>query len=330
MMTLDSRFSLENHLLTHPLSYTSKGEDVVAGLRRSPKSLPAHYFYDHDGSQLFEEICGLPEYYPTRTETAILATVADTIATTTGPCDLIELGSGSSTKTRLLLDAYRHHHYPLRYLPVDVSDRLLEDSARSILADYAQITVYGLISTYALALAELPPCDFPRRLIIFLGSSLGNFTPAQVEEFFQQVYNALEPGDYFLLGVDLEKPTQILEAAYNDAQGVTAAFNLNCLQHLNWRFDGNFNLEKFRHDAHFNADLSQIEMHLVSQVSQDVTLKKLDLSVHFDSGERLLTEISRKFKPMAIANDLSRHGLTPQQTWTDSQQWFGLILCQRN
>ena len=166
----------------------------------------------------------------------------------------------------------------------------------------------------------------------FLGSSLGNFLPDQCQQFFQQVASALNPGDYFLLGVDLVKPKDILEAAYNDTQGGTAAFNLNILHHLNWRFGGNFVLEQFTHHACFNAELSQIEMYLQSMMSQTASLDNIGLTVDFAAGERILTEVSRKFTLTgedAITTQLSRHHLTPQQVWTDDNNWFALILCRR-
>ncbi|BFM39279.1 L-histidine N(alpha)-methyltransferase [Synechocystis sp. LKSZ1] len=326
---LQSRLTLDNYLLTHPLSYTDRGEDVILGLSQPPKSLPPHYFYDDLGSMLFEKICTLPEYYPTRTEAQILAQQAPAIAHCTGPCDLMELGSGSSTKTRLLLDAYTQLGYGLHYLPVDVSEGLLTDTAQALLEDYPQLTIHGLVSTYELAFAELPPPQFSRRLMVFLGSTLGNFSPGQTQQFFQQVQGALQTGDYFLLGVDLQKPVEIIEAAYNDSQGITAEFNLNMLRHLNWRFEGNFNLDYFQHRAIFNTEKSQIEMYLVSQVPQTVSLKKLALTVQFEAGESLLTEISRKFNLQTLVTALTQYHLPPQQVWTDPQHWFGLLLCQR-
>lgn len=328
-LNLQCRLALDNYLLTHPLSYTNRGEDVIIGLSDQPKSLPPHYFYDDLGSILFEKICTLPEYYPTRTEAHILAQQATAIADCTGPCDLIELGSGSSSKTRLLLDAYTRLNYSLHYLPIDVSDRLLVETAQALLADYPQLTIHGLVSTYELALTELPAAQFARRLMVFLGSSLGNFSPPQTQQFFQLVQGALHPGDYFLLGVDLQKPVEIIEAAYNDSQGVTAQFNLNMLRHLNWRFEGNFNLDSFQHRAIFNTEQSQIEMYLVSHILQAVTLKKLALTVQFEAGELLLTEISRKFDLTALVTALTQHQLPPLQVWTDPQHWFGLLLCQR-
>lgn len=329
---LASRFQLENRLVSHPQSYIHNGEDVVQGLQQSPKTLPPHYFYDDRGSLLFEEICTLPEYYPTRTEAQILTAIADTLAELTGPCDLIELGSGSSTKTRILLSAYHRQKLGLRYIPVDVSEGILTTNAEAILQTYPDLRIQGLVSTYQLALDHLPACDFPHRLMAFLGSSLGNFPPAACTDFFQQVSHALTKGDYFLLGVDLRKSVEILEAAYNDAQGITAAFNLNMLRHLNWRFHGNFDLNQFAHQAWFNDPASQIEMHLKSLTDQTVQLDRLGLKVNFAAGETILTEVSRKFSldgATSITGELADHGLKPLQVWTDDQDWFALILSQK-
>ena len=197
-----------------------------------------------------------------------------------------------------------------------------------MLKDYARLTIHGLVSTYQLALEDLPPAQFASRLVAFLGSTLGNFSPQECDRFFEQVTSALNQGDYFLLGIDLQKDNQILEAAYNDSQGITAQFNLNILEHLNWRFDGNFNLSEFQHRSFYNQEKSQIEMHLVSQKEQVVNLEALDLTIQFATGENMLTEISRKFNLKQMEAYLENQGLKTVKIWTDSQTWFGLILCQ--
>ena len=306
----------------------SRGADIIEGLSQISKILPPQYFYDDRGSQLFEQICGLPEYYPTRTETAILQSYAAAIAQETGACELIELGSGSATKTRILLDAYCDRGYPLRYLPIDVSGGILKQSAIDLLDAYAELEIHGLVGTYELALKRLPPPQLPARMICFLGSTLGNLKAQECDTFFNQIKVALQPGEYFLLGVDLQKSKQQLEAAYNDSQGITAAFNLNMLRHLNWRFDGNFNRLQFRHWSFYNESENQIEMHLKSLCTQTVRLEALDFTVNFKPGETILTEISRKFDLSQIQQELQTYGLTPLKAWTDSNQWFGLILYQ--
>ena len=301
---------------------------VVSGLSKANKSLPARYFYDARGSQLFEDICQLPEYYPTRTEASILKQYATEIIHRTQAEELVELGSGSSTKTRYLLDAYPSGDRPIYYIPIDVSDSILKESAYDLLADYPQLKIRGKVATYSQALQQLSTSFFGKRLIIFLGSSIGNFNARECDRFIELVTSALNPGDYFLLGIDLQKPAAILEAAYNDSQGVTAAFNLNMLQHLNNRFNGNFNLNLFEHWAIYDGVKHQIEMYLVSQQQQSVTLQDLNLTIELNKKEKILTEISRKFDLVKMRKYLSDRSLNIIQTYTDSRQWFSLLLCQ--
>ena len=307
---------------------TNGDSDVIQGLTETLKSLPPRYFYDDRGSKLFEQICELPEYYPTRTETQILRQYGSEISQITGACELVELGSGSSTKTRLLLDAYEANAYPLRYVPIDVSAGILESSAQQLLFDYPSLQVHGLVGTYELALQQLTPTQLPTRMILFLGSTVGNLARQECDIFFSQITAALDVGEYFLLGVDLQKPKHLLEAAYNDSQGVTAEFNLNMLEHLNRRFQGNFDTQLFEHWAFYNDQLHQIEMHLRSLKAQTVRLETLDLTVQFEANETIRTEISRKFDLSIIQEELQAKGLKPTKVWTDPKQWFGLILCQ--
>ncbi|MEH2263477.1 L-histidine N(alpha)-methyltransferase [Nostoc sp.] len=326
--SVEKRLQIQRLLGATQIVAPSSGSDVVKGLTQTPKSLPPSYFYDDGGSELFEQICDLPEYYLTRTETTILQQYAGEIAKITGPCELVELGSGSSTKTRILLDAYQNLGYSLHYLPIDVSAGMLETSAKQLLGDYPLLQVYALAGTYELALAQLLPTQLPSRMICFIGSSLGNLTPDECDVFFSEITEALQVGEYFLLGIDLQKPKHILEPAYNDSQGVTAAFNLNMLEHLNQRFDGNFDTTQFEHWAFYNQSEQQIEMHLRSLRSQIVELHALKLKVNFALGETILTEISRKFDLYIIKQQLTAQGLSPLEVWTDPNQWFGLLLCQ--
>jgi L-histidine Nalpha-methyltransferase len=316
------------HLLNPDQNYADDGREAIAGLTQEQKSLPPRYFYDDKGSELFEQICELPEYYPTRTEAAILQEYASVVSQITGPCELVELGSGSSTKTRLLLDAYSKLNHPLLYLPIDISAGILKEGAKRLLIDYPLLQVRALVGTYEQALAKLAPTSLSKRMIIFLGSTLGNFTQKECDRFFSQIKKTLASGDYFLLGIDLQKPIDILEAAYNDSQGVTAAFNLNMLQHLNWRFSGNFDLSLFEHLAFYNQVESQIEMHLRVKRSHFVRLDTLNLTVNFQEGETILTEISRKFDIKQMSEYLQTKGLKILQVWTDSNQWFALLLFQ--
>ncbi len=316
-------------IVTSDDAQDSARRDARSGLSTIPKSLPPYFFYDDRGSQLFEQICQLPEYYPTRTEAGILRDCAAEIVDITGVCELVELGSGSSIKTRLLLDAYAAANYPIRYLPIDVSAGILEHSSRALLQDYPTLQVHALASTYDRGLASLPTSELPNRAISFIGSSLGNLPPDYCQSFLASIAAALRSGEFFLLGIDLHKDRGLLEAAYDDSQGVTAAFNLNMLRHLNRRFDGNFDLDRFRHHSFYNEAERQIEIYLKSLVDQTVTLKELDLTVEFEAGELMLTEISRKFDLSQMQQQLSELGLNPVRTWTDPNNYFALILAQR-
>jgi L-histidine Nalpha-methyltransferase len=306
-----------------------EGDDVLQGLSQTPKVLPCRYFYDDRGSELFEQICDLPEYYPTRTEQSILETYALEIAHLTGACELVELGSGSSRKTRLLLEAYSQISHHLQYCPIDVSAGILKSTALDLLSQYPHLSLCGLAGTYEQALAQLPRFGLERRTLIFLGSTLGNLDEQACNRFLTQIQQSLQPGEFFLLGVDLQKPINIIEAAYNDAQGTTAAFNLNMLNHLNNRFQGDFELEHFAHAAIYNAIEHQIEMQLCSLKNQTVFLKDLDCTITIQAGETIRTEISRKFHVPTLSSTLENHALKPLQIWTDPQSWFALLLCQR-
>ena len=312
------------------------GDDVVQGLTKSPKSLPPKYFYDDRGSELFEQICDLPEYYPTRTEASILNQYADEIAAITGSCELVELGSGSSSKTHYLLSAYQKAAHSLTesvpdafsYIPIDVSGGILKTTVLHLQEKYPDLRLEGLLGTYEEALLYLGKNHRQSRMIFFLGSSIGNFTAAESDDFLGKVSHALTQGDYFLLGIDLQKPKHILEAAYNDAQEVTAAFNLNMLAHLNWRFQGDFDLDLFTHQAIYNEVDHQIEMYLHARSQHQVSLDILDLKLQFQAGESILTEISRKFDLEEIQVQLRSQGLETVKIWTDPQKLFGLVLCQ--
>ena len=326
---LEARLQID-YLLDNKTIEKEDIQEVTNGLLGVPKTLPARYFYDNKGSQLFEQICQLPEYYPTRTEASILEQYAIEIVNQTKVDELVELGSGSSSKTRFLLDAYRRLNRILYYTPVDVSDSILKASAYNLLADYTNLKIDGKVATYAQALQHLKESFLGRRMIVFLGSSIGNFNDSECDRLIEQVTAALNPGDYFLLGIDLQKPLEILNAAYNDAHGVTAAFNLNMLQHLNHRFQGNFDLSLFKHQAIYNQIDNQIEMYLISQQAQSVTLENLHLTIELAKGEAILTEISRKFNLEHMRSYLGDRLLKLIQSYTDPQQWFGLLLCQKS
>lgn len=323
--SLNSRLNID-YLLDIKALEQDDVQDLISGFNNIPKSIPARYFYDAKGSQLFEKICELPEYYPTRTEASILRQYAVEIASQTQVKELIELGSGSSTKTRYLLDAYHNSQSDLIYSPIDVSSSILKSSAIALLKKYPRLKIKGKVATYDQALQDLNSESSTSKMIVFLGSSIGNFEPNQCDRFMAQITKALNHGDYFLLGLDLQKPKNILEAAYNDAQGVTAAFNLNMLQHLNHRFNGNFNLDLFKHQAIYNSVEHQIEMYLISQQKQSVVLKAIDLAIEIQKSEKILTEISRKFDLKEMQEYVSNFNLSTVQAYTDKQQKFGLML----
>ena len=330
-MTLSSpdqvRFTLE-HCALNPINLNHH-QDLIDGLSQPFKSIPSRYFYDDLGSKLFEQICLLPEYYPTRTETKILQEYSDKIAKHTGNLALVELGSGSSTKTRYLLDAYNHCYSSLHYIPIDISGSILKDSVLSLLDDYPNLTIDGKVGTYEQCLANLSVAEQQQKMIMFLGSTIGNFDPEECDRFLDLISSALNPGDYFLLGLDLQKPKPILEAAYNDSQSITAQFNLNILQHLNWKFQGNFDLNLFEHQAIYNEQQNQIEMYLVSQQAQSIDLGVLDLTIQLAPEEKILTEISRKFDVGQISQILEHKNLSFCQSYTDEQKWFSLLLFQQ-
>jgi dimethylhistidine N-methyltransferase len=315
--------------LESPQVTVAEGLDVIEGLSQPQKTLPCRYFYDDRGSALFEQICDLPEYYLTRTEQGILEQYAGAIAQLTGACELVELGSGSSRKTRLLLEVYSELDYELQYCPIDVNAGILKATALDLLGQYPKLKLCGLAGTYEQALAHLPPAESENRMLIFLGSTIGNLDEVACERFLTRIQQALQPGEFFLLGVDLQKPIPIIEAAYNDAQGVTAQFNLNILQHLNHQFQANFDLRQFAHWAFYNPVQHQIEMHLRSLTAQTVQLKALEYEVSLVAGETIQTEISRKFHLPTLICKLESLAFHPLGTWTDPQGWFALLLCQR-
>jgi len=307
------------------------GEEIRCSLRGTPKRLPCRFFYDELGSQLFERICALPEYYLTRTESALLAEIAAEIAARTGPCEIVELGSGSSSKTQRLLDAYAPLAATLAYAPIDVSPSSIELGAARLLERYPSLSVHAVVGTYETGLALLAAAraePASPRLLVFLGSTIGNLTAVETARFLADARAALQSGDWLLVGTDLEKDPRIIEAAYNDSRGVTAAFNLNILRHINRRFRADFDLERFAHRAFYNREARQIEMHLVSLAPQEVRIAALDASLALAEGETIETEISRKFDLAAFARVLAERGFSPTAQWSDARSWFGLTLAR--
>ncbi|MFC8224926.1 L-histidine N(alpha)-methyltransferase [Streptomyces sp. NPDC057287] len=295
--------------------------DVLSGLTRHPKTLPPKWFYDARGSDLFEEITRLTEYYPTRAEREILVARAGEIARVSGARTLIELGSGSSDKTRHLLDALPDLH---TYVPVDVSESALAGAAEALLAERPQLSVHALVADFTQAL-ELPESPGPR-LVVFLGGTLGNLLPAERAEFLRSVRARLAPGDGLLLGTDLVKDEGTLVAAYDDAAGVTASFNKNVLAVVNRELGADFPADDFDHVALWDPDNEWIEMRLRARRALTVKVRELDLVVQFEEGEDLRTEVSAKFREERVREELAAAGLRLDQWWTDAAGRFALSL----
>ncbi|MET9118559.1 L-histidine N(alpha)-methyltransferase [Streptomyces longwoodensis] len=295
--------------------------DVLHGLTTTPKTLPPKWFYDAHGSALFELITDLPEYYPTRAEREILDARATEIATASGARTLVELGSGSSEKTRLLLDALTG----LRaYVPVDVSESALTGAGQALAAERPRLEVHALIADFTRPL-ELPDTPGPR-LVAFLGGTIGNLLPAERARFLASVRALLAPGDALLLGTDLVKDEQVLVRAYDDAAGVTAAFNKNVLAVVDRELGADFDLDAFDHVALWDAEQEWIEMRLRSRTAQTVKVPALGLAVDFAAGEELRTEVSAKFRQDGVRAELAEAGLELSHWWTDTDGRFALSL----
>jgi L-histidine N-alpha-methyltransferase len=295
--------------------------DVLHGLTRTPKSLPPKWFYDARGSELFEEITRLPEYYPTRAEREILAARAPEIAAATGARTLVELGSGSSEKTRFLLDALPGLH---TYVPVDVSESALAGAAEALLAERPALNVHALIADFTRGLA-LPGTPGPR-LVAFLGGTIGNLLPGERAVFLRSVRSLLDPGDFLLLGTDLVKDEEVLVRAYDDAAGVTAAFNKNVLAVLARELGADVDPDDFDHVALWNSENEWIEMRLRARSAFTVKIRELDLAVPFEAGEELRTEVSAKFRQDGVRTELRAAGLELTHWWTDEEGRFALSL----
>jgi L-histidine N-alpha-methyltransferase len=324
-----------DNLLPADFRESSLRADVLTGLSATPKWLPPKWFYDAEGSALFEKITELPEYYPTRAERAILRAASAGIAAASRAGTLVELGSGSSEKTRLLLDALRAGGTLRRYVPVDVSDSALRAAGSAVAAEYPGLEVHGVVADFGADLglnASRPsanegagPDDGPR-LVAFLGSTIGNMMPPERARFLSRVRSALRPGDSLLLGTDLVKDPAVLVAAYDDSAGVTAAFNKNVLSVLNASLGADFDLDAFDHVAVWDAKSEWIEMRLRSTAAQDVRVPGVGLTVAFGAGEEMRTEVSAKFRRAGVAAELAAAGFGMRSWWTDDAGQFGLSL----
>ncbi|HEY1593177.1 MAG TPA: L-histidine N(alpha)-methyltransferase [Solirubrobacteraceae bacterium] len=304
-------------------------DDVLDGLTRPFKELPPKHFYDARGSELFEQICELPEYYPTRTEVQILTDRAAEIVELTGAGELVELGSGAADKARILLDAMAAAGTLRRYIPLDVSEQALQQAAEQLVAEYDGLQVDGVIGDFERHLESVPERDGGPRIVALLGGTIGNFPPGSRRRLLRGVGGLLGPEDRLLLGTDLVKDPAVIEAAYDDAAGITAEFNRNVLHVINRELDADFTPADFDHVAFFDRKHEWVEMRLRARSPQTVTVGSLSLNVEFEAGEELRTEISAKFTRTRLENDFHAAGLRLDRWFTDPDALFALSLAAR-
>lgn len=303
----------------------SLAEDVLDGLTKPFKELPPKHFYDTRGAELFDRICELPEYYPTRTERAILQDHAERIAAATSAAELVELGSGTAAKTRVLLDALSAAGTLDRYVPVDVTEAMVRTCAEQLTSEYPGLRVHGVIGDFERHLDRVPPAE-GARLVVFLGGTIGNFPPGSRRRFLREIARLLGPEDHLLMGTDLVKDPDVLERAYDDSEGVTAEFNRNLLRVLNRELDADFDPEDFEHVALFDREHEWIEMRLRARRTHTTTVRGLGLSVRFEQDEEMRTEISAKFTRLRVEEDLAAAGMELASWLTDSDELFALSL----
>ncbi|HEX6496912.1 MAG TPA: L-histidine N(alpha)-methyltransferase [Acidobacteriaceae bacterium] len=317
-------------------AYTPLGSEVYRGLTARPRTLSPWLFYDQEGSRLFEQITELDEYYVTRTERGIFQANADTIiAAASAPTPhgvereltVVELGAGTATKTGLLLQAAVRRQQTVTYCALDVSESALREARHNLTSAIPGVVFESRVADYTEGLGDLP-ADGTRRLVLYIGSNLGNFELAQGRELLRDIRKQLTPGDMLLLGVDLVKDIPTLVAAYDDARGITAAFNRNVLARINRELGADFDLTKFRHKVRWNGEHARIEMHLESLVAHEVSIGSLDLSLAIRRGETIHTENSYKFTIDGARNLLAQTGFSVVENWTDSQKWFGVFLAR--
>jgi len=302
--------------------------DVLTGLTASEKFIPSKYFYDARGSELFEKICRLPEYYPTRTELSILKDAAPAIMHYFRRGDIVELGAGANWKIRTLLDAVPQDRFPdIRYIPVDVSEAALESSSEELLKLYPGLNLLGVVADFTRHMEMIPAGR--EKLFVFFGSTIGNFDEDDGGRFLKSVAGSMGTEDRLLLGIDMLKQRDILERAYNDSSGVTAEFNKNILRVLNRDLDADFNLDRFRHRAVFNAEKERIEMYLQADTGMAVRINALGITVELEEGEGILTEICRKFTREGVDRMAFDAGLNVTKWFSDPKGWFSLVEMER-
>ena len=304
-------------------------EDVSFSLNQNSKFISPKYFYDKKGSELFEKICDLPEYYPTRTEIQILKKIKpDLQKYLDDSFRLVELGSGSSVKTRLILDVFSNFQRRIDYFPIDISE-ILTESSELLQKDYDQLHITGIVDTYEGGLEFIENYDNKKNLIIFLGSSFGNFSPKEGKIFLEKINSVMKKSDLFLIGLDLVKNKKTLEEAYDDSQGVTAKFNLNVLSRINDELDADFDLTNFKHVAMYNEKDQRVEMYLKSLVNQSVIISKANLSLKMSQDELIHTEHSHKYTISQIQEMMKDAGFEIKEMWQDSQKLFSLTLVSK-
>ncbi len=305
-------------------------EEISSSLDRDSKFISPKFFYDKRGSDLFETICTLPEYYPTRTEIQILKNLQSELPSFIDESfRLVELGSGASVKTRLILDIFTKSQSRTEYFPIDISE-ILTESSEQLLRDYNSLHITGIIDTYEGGLEFLKNYDDKKNLIIFLGSSFGNFSPSDGKVFLEKINSTMKSDDLFLIGLDLVKDSKILESAYDDSQGVTAKFNLNVLSRINDELDADFNLNNFSHHSMYNKEDQRIEMYLKSLVNQSVVISKSNLSINLEKNELIHTEHSHKYTLEQIKSLLENTGFKINHVWLDDKTYFSLTLVSKN
>lgn len=305
-------------------------EDLSTTLGEKPRSIPPKYFYDKRGSELFDKICRLPEYYLTRTEIEILNKINNSLPDILdSDIRLVELGSGSAEKTRILIDSIINFQPVLEYFPIDVSD-ILAESSECLLQDYPQLRITGIIDTYEGGLEFIKSFNSKPNLILFLGSSFGNFDPAYGKIFLDKINKTMNQGDQFLMGLDLVKKKEILENAYDDSEGVTSEFNQNVLVRINQELGGNFNLHDFEHYVVYNEENQRIEMYLKSLKQQKIVIPKADLSFTLEEGELIHTEYSYKYSIEQIDTLIESTGFRLKERWTDMNNLFSVNLLEKD
>jgi L-histidine Nalpha-methyltransferase len=308
----------------------SLANDVLDGLTRPFKELPPKHFYDTRGSELFEQICTLPEYYPTRTELSILTAIAREVVATTGAGELVELGSGASDKARILLDAMASEGTLERYIPLDVSASVVHEAASRLVEDYEGLRVHGVIGDFERHLEQVPEPNGSPRLVALLGGTIGNFPPGTRRRLLRTIGQLLGPDDRLLLGTDLVKDPAVIEAAYDDSAGVTAEFNRNVLHVINRELAADFPTDAFEHIAFFDRRHEWVEMRLRSRRPCSVLISDLGLRIEFAAGEEVRTEISAKFTRQRLEADFGAAGLSLDRWYTDPDELFALSLARRD